>query len=56
MYEGGLLALSTRDGEWSSLPFVEEKSSGPSRIYARSVEVEDARMLPMPPIPDDCYM
>jgi hypothetical protein len=57
MDQWGLLALSTENGERGSLPLVEEKSSGPSVVRTRSLEAEDARiMLPMPPIPDDCYM
>lgn len=49
-----LLALSGPNDERGSLPLVEEKSSGPSGTFVRSVEGEDARMLPIPPMPDDC--
>lgn len=54
MEQKKLLTLSRQNGERGSLPLVEEKSSGPSGTFVRSVEGEDARMLPMPPIPDDC--
>ena len=56
MDKRGLLALSAQNCGRGSLPHVEEKSSGPSGTCARSVDAEDARMLPKPPIPDDCYM